>query len=286
MSTPTSLAIPRGVEVRTLHTARGDFAAHTAEPLGENRGHILLIPGFTGSKEDFTPLLAPLAAMGWRVTTYDQRGQFETRGTPDGDYTLEGFAADAVAVHASRSTRPSVVIGHSFGGLVAQTAVLQSRDSWDRLGLLCSGPGALGETELRPLATFVKAVDQMGLRKLHEVREAMVTAERPLEIAVFLARRFTMNTPASLKAIAEHLRIAPDRVEDVAATRIGCWVARGERDDAWSHAMQERMAARLGTHVVVIPDSAHSPAIENTDGTLEALAPFLATAVSDWTEHG
>lgn len=263
------------MQVRTLHTDRGDFAAHTAEPIGENRGHILLIPGFTGSKEDFTPLLAPLAATGWAVTTYDQRGQFETPGTADGDYTLEGFAADALAVHASRSERPGVVIGHSFGGLVAQTAVLESPDSWDRLGLLCSGPGALGETELRPLAAFAKAVDQMGLKKLHEMRSAMAAADHPVEIALFLARRFTLNAPMSLKAIVEHLRIAPDRVDEVAATGIRTWVARGERDDAWGHDMQEKMAERLGTRIQVIADSAHSPAIENTDGTLEALAPFL-----------
>lgn len=279
MSTPTSLVIPRGVDARTLTTDRGDFAAHTTEPIGENRGHILLIPGFTGSKEDFTPLLAPLGAMGWAVTTYDQRGQFETNGTSTDDYSLSGFAEDALAVHRARSSRPSVVIGHSFGGLVAQEAVLRSRESWDRLGLLCSGPGALGETELRPLAAFVKAVDQMGLKKLHEMREAMAAADHPLDIARFLARRFTSNSSTSLKAIAEHLRSAPDRIDDVAVSGIDCWVARGRRDDAWPHAMQERMAERLGTEIVIIEASAHSPAIENTDGTLDALAPFLTQPV-------
>ena len=87
---------------------------------------MLLIPGFTGSKEDFAPLLPLLAAAGWRTATYDQRGQFETPGSLGDDFSLEGFAADAVSVAAQLfgSTEPVHLVGHSFGGLVAVEAAI------------------------------------------------------------------------------------------------------------------------------------------------------------------
>ena len=43
-------------------------------------GDVLLVPGFTGSKEDFAPLLEPLSASGWRVTAIDLPGQYESPG--------------------------------------------------------------------------------------------------------------------------------------------------------------------------------------------------------------
>jgi pimeloyl-ACP methyl ester carboxylesterase len=39
---------------------------------------VLLVPGYTGSKEDFLPLLRPLARAGFRAVAMDQRGQFES----------------------------------------------------------------------------------------------------------------------------------------------------------------------------------------------------------------
>src|SRR3954453_9993985 len=47
------------------------------------RGTALLVAGYTGSKEDFAPLLAPVADAGYRVVAIDQRGQFESPGPDD-----------------------------------------------------------------------------------------------------------------------------------------------------------------------------------------------------------
>src|SRR3954470_20839418 len=47
------------------------------------RGTVLMVAGYTGSKEDFAPLLAPLADAGYRVVAIDQRGQYESPGPDD-----------------------------------------------------------------------------------------------------------------------------------------------------------------------------------------------------------
>ena len=61
------------------------------------RGTALLVAGYTGSKEDFAPLLAPLAEAGYRVVALDQRGQYESPGPDDpGAYSVTELGRWAV----------------------------------------------------------------------------------------------------------------------------------------------------------------------------------------------
>ncbi|MGI9084814.1 MAG: alpha/beta fold hydrolase [Aeromicrobium sp.] len=275
MSTPRSLEIPHGVEETGIETPVGTFAAHVVRV--ESPGaHVLLIPGWTGSKEDFTPLLPLLAAAGFDATAYDQRGQFETAGSTV-DYTLDGFASDALAIASMRSTDPSHLLGHSFGGLVAQHALLAEPSAWRSLSLLDTGPGALGDSPNRPLRMLVDALGKVPLADIHRFREQATGAKRTPDIADFLLRRFTSNDPLSLKAMTIDLLDAPDRIDEVAALSAPVWVGRGADDDAWPHDIQASMAKRLGTEIHVIEDSAHSPAVENTQGLADAWLPFLTS---------
>jgi pimeloyl-ACP methyl ester carboxylesterase len=276
MSVPQSLAVPAGVTVHTVSTPRGDFAAHSAVPTGDVQGHVLLVPGWTGSKEDFTAILPLLAAAGFATTAYDQRGQFETPGGPDDDYSLSALAADAAAVRAA--TAPdgqsrTHLLGHSFGGLVVQQAVADDPTPWRTLSLLCTGPGALGDSPARPLRQLVDAIGTTPLADIHASLEQ--DTDRPADIGEFLERRFVANAEASLRAMTQHLIDAPDVIDAVQATGLPIWVGRGVDDDAWPHDRQQQMAARLGTSVHVVDPAAHSPAVENPIGLVSAWKPFL-----------
>lgn len=278
MSAPTSLDLPVGVQVVTLRTPRGDFAAHVAAPQDTLRGDVLLIPGFTGSKEDFTPILPLLASAGWQVTAYDQRGQYQTVGSPVDDYSLDGFAADAIAVRevaAGPGTR-SHLLGHSFGGLVAQAALLAAPQSWSSLTLMCTGPAGFdAPPQTKPLAAFIDALDSIGAEKVFEIQQGKKAPVAP-EILTFLRDRFTANSPQSLKAIAAHLTDADDRIDEITALDLPKFVVRGRDDDEWSPQVQARMAERLGLEAIVIGDSAHSPAVENPTATAQILAGLFA----------
>ena len=48
------------------------------------------VPGYTGSKEDFLPVLEPLAAAGRLVVAMDLRGQYQSPPPPTGT----GYAPD------------------------------------------------------------------------------------------------------------------------------------------------------------------------------------------------
>jgi len=274
MSVPKTLDIPESVIVETVETARATHAVHRAEAVGERRGSVLLVPGWTGSKEDFTQVLPLVAALGYDVVTFDQRGQYESPGDVDDDYSLEGLAADVLALAdvVLRDERFHL-LGHSFGGLVSQTVALAHPERLLTLSLLCSGPGALGDSPTRPLQRIVTAIGKVPLLQIHELREQGI--KRPAQITAFLAKRFTANAPASLKAMTQHLIDAPDRVDEVAATGVPCWVARGETDDAWPHDAQALMAKRLGTEIVILPSAAHSPGVEAPEELVDEWKDFL-----------
>jgi pimeloyl-ACP methyl ester carboxylesterase len=101
VSTPKSLQLPSGVRRRTIETSRGKFAALEALPVTgvREREPALLVPGYTGSKEDFLLILQALASAGRQVIAIDMRGQFETPGgDDDAAYQLDALAADVAMI--------------------------------------------------------------------------------------------------------------------------------------------------------------------------------------------
>ncbi|MDH5278290.1 MAG: alpha/beta hydrolase, partial [Actinomycetota bacterium] len=62
MSVPPFLEPPEGVAVTTVDTSRGAVAALRSGPADAPLA--LLVPGFTGSKEDFVALLKPVGRAG------------------------------------------------------------------------------------------------------------------------------------------------------------------------------------------------------------------------------
>ena len=124
MSTPTSLELPDRVRRTSIRTARGVFAALEAAPASGvcERDAALLVPGYTGSKEDFLAILDLLAAAGRRTVAIDMRGQFETPGAGDaGGYAAGSLGADLIAVMHATGARH--LVGHSYGGLIGREAV-------------------------------------------------------------------------------------------------------------------------------------------------------------------
>jgi pimeloyl-ACP methyl ester carboxylesterase len=249
----------------------------------EPRGTALLVPGFTGSKEDFVSVLPLLAADGWRVVTYDQRGQYESPGTPE-PYTLASFAEDALALIAEVGTGPVHLVGHSFGGLVAQQAVLDAPEVATTLTLLCSGPGAMPDEDAPPLLLVAEALGALPIEDVWQGKldweqdHGWVPPADP-EIMAFLRRRFVANDPASLAAMARLLVHAPDRVDELAKVAPPTLVAYGAGDDAWPLAEQDAMAARLGARLEVLVGAAHSPAVEDPAATTALLTAFWSERV-------
>ena len=294
MSTPTSLELPDGVRHTTIRTDRGPFAALAAAPPSGvcEREPALLVPGYTGSKEDFLAILGLLADRGREVVAIDMRGQFETPG-PDGQdgYSAAALGADITAV--ARATGAGHLVGHSYGGLTTREAVLADDDGLISFTLMSSGPAALTgprAAELRGLLAALGAADgtlpEAGALRARisdlwqsYLEPQFVGAGVPGPIVAFLARRMRGNDPAGLVHMARHLLSAPDRTAELARrTALPMLVLYGEDDNSWSPAAQEAMARRLAARRVCIPAASHSPAVEAPATTAGALTQFWDAA--------
>ncbi len=274
-------AVPPGTTLRHLEVPGGTLAVHDATPAGVPRGTALLVPGFSGSKEDFGPVLPLLAERGWRVVAVDQRGQHQSPGSDDpGAYTPSALGADLRHLLDVLEIATVHLVGHSFGGLVARQAVLQDPARFASLVLLDSGPAALLGPRTESFAFLRPILEDGGLPALWEVSQSLpVDPAKPVvtpETRAFLRTRFLAHSPTAMLAMAESLTTEPDRVEDLRAAGVPVVVVYGERDDAWSPAEQDAMAERLGAPVVVIPDAWHSPAAENPALTAQVLSDLWA----------
>ena len=309
MSTPTSLELPDGVRRTTIRTARGAFAALEAMPGSGvcERDAALLVPGYTGSKEDFLAILDLLADDSRHVIAIDMRGQFETAsaGNPAG-YAAAALGADILAIMHTTGARH--LVGHSYGGLIGREAVLAGTGAeFASFTLMSSGPGALTGPRAKDLRAMLailgvsdggrtgggpgggrtddgrpdKAALRAGIAELWRARlePQAITAGVPGDIVAFLGRRMLGNDPDGLVVMAADMLAAPDRTAELARLdQLPMLVIYGENDNSWSPAAQENMARRLGARRLCIPAAVHSPAVEAPATTASALTQFWDAA--------
>src|ERR1700742_2724670 len=220
MSTPTSLELPEGTRRATVETARGGFAALDAMPAAGTceLGTALLVPGYTGSKEDFIAVLGQLAAAGRRVLAADGRGQSQPAGPDDPDaYDPRELGADVTALF--EATKATHLLGHSFGGLVVREAVIGGCSALS-LPLLCSGPAALPGAraeELHFMLNYLDGTPTAALpAKIAEIWNGVLKPEAVAAgvthpVMAFLEERMLANNPTGLVAMATQLLKAEDK---------------------------------------------------------------------------
>ncbi len=283
--------MPNHVRRVTVDTSRGSFAALAAKPASgiSERQPALLVPGYTGSKEDFLSVLESLAAAGRFVVAIDMRGQYHSPAAESASgYGIDQLASDlaAVATVIAGDSGRVHLLGHSFGGLVAREAALGAPNAFLSLALLGSGPYAIGGDRaqaLRDLLGYLRPADgdteqmrtmitQLWDTRLRPQAEAEGT---PQEVIGFLADRTALTCPLGLAVMAGQLLGCPDRTAELAALgQLPKLVSYGENDDAWPPDVQDLMAKRLGAERVCIPGAAHSPAVEAPETTAAMLTTF------------
>lgn len=285
MSSNAAFTPPSDARAYRLRTARGEFAVVDSPVAGgvEAKGTVLMLPGFTGSKEDFTLLHEPLGARGYRTVAVDGRGQYESDG-PEHDeagYARAELARDVLAQVAALGTRAHL-LGHSLGGQIARAAVLLDHTPFVSLTLMSSGPARISDSQQQRVKLLRDALDTMTMAEVWEVIQAMgppeeVGAPAPAhgpDQPERLRARWLGTRPAQLLATGRHLCTEPDRVGELAAVPLPFHVLSGAYDDTWPVPLLDEMAVRLDARRTVIAGAEHSPNTDRPEPTAHALADF------------
>ena len=133
----------------------------------------------------------------WRAYSVDLRGHGESAWAPDGDYSLDAFARDVVAVSRSLRRTPALV-GASLGGISSLTAI--------------------AETEGPPIATALVLVDvaprieTAGVQRIGEFMKGHLDGFASLDevadaIGVYNPHR---RRPSNLEGLKKNLRLRAD----------------------------------------------------------------------------
>jgi pimeloyl-ACP methyl ester carboxylesterase len=246
---------------------------------------VLLVPGFTGSKEDFIALHKPLAEAGYRSVAVDGRGQHESEGPRDDEspYAQEELARDLLAqARVVGDGAPLHLLGHSLGGQISRAAVLLDPSPFASLTLMASGPAQISESQQQRVKLLRDALAVMGMEQVWDAIQAMEPPEETdtggldegLDDSADLRRRWLAHSPAQLIATGRQLCVEPDRVAELAALGLPTHVLSGERDDTWPIPLLDDMAARLQAHRTVIAAAEHSPNTDQPKATASALIGF------------
>ena len=125
-----------GLERRTLRdfsmqaaervTFRGDGVDLVADAAGpQGAPTILFLHGGGQTRQSWGTALQRAAVRGYRALALDQRGHGDSDWSPDGDYSIERFAADIHRVVEHIRPKP-VLVGASLGGLAGLMAIATS----------------------------------------------------------------------------------------------------------------------------------------------------------------
>lgn len=273
------------MEQRTV--AVGDVDLVVAES-GMGGRPLLLLHGFTGAKEDFTPWLDPLAARGWHAVAPDHRGHGgSAKPASDDAYSFSILADEALALTDALGWDRFALLGHSMGGMVAQLMAVEVPQRLTGLVLMDTGHGPVRGLDPTLAAAAVGIVRERGMDGLIEVMKEFesplgtpahtrLLAERP-GYAAFGERKMRATSPHLYAAMTALFVDSPDRLEALTTlpATLPVLVMVGDQDTPFIAASKRMAQSISGAEFAVIADAGHSPQFENPDGWWTALSGFL-----------
>jgi 3-oxoadipate enol-lactonase len=238
---------------------------------------LLFISGTGGDLRNRPGVFEGPLARSFDLLAYDQRGLGQT-GKPDAPYSMAGYADDAAALMDAVGWDRALVMGVSFGGMVAQELALRHPARVERLVLACTSPGGAGGASypFHEIGDMDRQERSCLLIPIADTRrDAAWAAANPALydqiLALGAADPFAdepdhaMGARRQLEARAAH--DAWDRLGQIACPVM---IAAGRHDGIALPATQERMAGRIpgaqlqffdGGHLFMIQDRAAIPAM-------------------------
>lgn len=213
---------------------------------------LLFISGTGGDLRVQPNVFASPLAKSFDLLAYDQRGLGRT-DKPDVPYSMADYADDAAALLGHVGWDEALVVGVSFGGMVAQELVLRHPGRVKRLVLACTSPGGAGGASY----PFHEIEHLKGEARAHHLipisdsrRDAAWSAAHPEDYATLVAMAAAdpfAGEPGRAEGAHRQLEARArhdtwDRLGQIACPVL---IAAGRYDGIALPETQERMAARI-----------------------------------------
>ncbi len=252
----------------------------------------VLVHGFTGSRDDWREHLEPLAGFG-RTLAVDQRGHggSSNPGDPAG-YTLDQLCADLAALLSALDADPCDLLGHSMGGMVALRYVLAHPQRTSSLILMDTAAGALEVPEparklMEGVAQLARSAGMAGVAGV--MQNAMqgggnfgppqVASADAFDTSFERVRpKLEQMDPEAFATLGSALFAEAPVVARLGEIRCPTTVIVGEADQSFREPSQLMADSIEGAELVVIPESAHQPQLENPKAWFEAVSGHLRRA--------
>jgi len=263
---------------------------------------LLLLHGGPGSTHDyFLPHVLPLARSR-QLVFIDERGSGQSQRLDDhGQYNLEAMSADVEAVRVALGLGQVDLLGHSFGGILAQAVAVRYPDSIRRLVLASTGSSAarvnadfktIKDSLDKDLRARIEALEARGIigpdgAQLPEYRQLADQAEAPYSYFVrppawsesgeslgwdVLNQMWGAKSDFHIDGNLEGFDFTPE----LRKLKIPALVIYGDHDMVSDATAEESHRALSGSLLVEIPRSAHMTMVDQNTAFNDAVARFLA----------
>ena len=270
---------------------------------------LLLLHGGPGASHDYLlPHLAPLARR-HRLVFLDERGSGRsTRLEDPSGYTVEKMAEDVEAVRTALGLGRVAVLGHSYGGVLAQAYALRYPDNLSHL-LLCStfhSTSKMNEVFRRMLASMdpklrkrIEAMEKAGLYGKGRVYERnrytndyMIAAWGEAYFPYVYRRRPDANydpvTNGNMgwevyremwgvhgEFVIDGNLKSVEYAERLKSVKAPTLITVGDHDECDPSLAREMHALIPGSKLVVLPESGHMTFVDQPAMFLRAVEEFL-----------
>ena len=250
---------------------------------------VVILHGGPGAHHDYLLPQFDALARGRRLRYYDQRGGGRSqvdRNTPLG---WDEHVADLHALIGHWEIEPAVIVGYSWGGLLALLYAIEHTESAARIALISPAPiTAKARKEFERRFT-----ERIQAPQIAEARAALQASElRERDPQAHRQRAFELSVAAYFREPGRARNLTPFRV--TGRTQEAVWQSLGDYDltdqvaelslpalvihgryDPTPLSSAEHTGRLLGAPLLIFEDSGHVPYVEEFDRFVQELDGFL-----------
>lgn len=241
---------------------------------------VIFLPGYSDSCLSYRPLMAEFPAV-FRLIALSQRGHGESSRPADG-YATNRYADDLAAFMTDREIPRAVIVGHSFGSLVAMRFAIDFPGRVLGLGLLgafrtlAGNPGA-EELWSGAIRDMTEAPDPDFVRDFQQSTLARPIPAERLESAI----SESLKMPGRIwKALLASL-LEDDFSSEIARIDVPTVVIWGGKDEFTDRAEQDALVREIRhAELVAFPEAGHAVHWEDPAAAAKILSDFCTHRVA------